>query len=154
MHIDRYRSRLFGVIGLLIFFALSGCSQGDSQTRFRVSGTITYDGQPVNFGEVLFTPNGAKGNSGAQGIATISNGRYDTSGSRAPGVAGGPMIVRVTASKDAQGTLLSEQEFELDLPSRTRPTTSSSKRAPSQPPLPRRSDRDAWVSGSLGRPGE
>jgi hypothetical protein len=112
MLFDRVRAQ----VPLLILIALAGCSQGDSQTRFRVSGAITYDGQPVEFGEVLFTPDGAKGNSGAQGIATISKGRYDTSGSRAPGVAGGPMIVRVTASKDAQGTLLSEQEFELDLP--------------------------------------
>lgn len=116
MLIARFRPLACFGIGLMLTALIAGCSQSDSQTRFRVSGTITYDGQPVDFGEVLFTPNGAKGNSGAQGIASISNGRYDTSGSRAPGVSGGPMIVRVTASKDAQGTLLTEQEFELDLP--------------------------------------
>jgi hypothetical protein len=94
----------------------AGCTGSDAPTRYRVSGEVKFDGQPVQYGEVLFTPDGAQGNSGAQGIAEIKNGRYDTQGSRAPGVAGGPMVVVVTALKDERGTLLVEREFKVDLP--------------------------------------
>jgi hypothetical protein len=95
--------------------AAVGCGGGDSQERHRVSGRITFAGQPVNFGEVLFTPDASKGNSGAQGIANIANGRYDTQGSRAPGAASGPVVVRVTALADANGKLLCEHEFPLEV---------------------------------------
>jgi uncharacterized lipoprotein YmbA len=95
---------------------LAGCSGGDAQTRYRVSGEVKFNGEPVQYGEVLFTPDGAQGNSGAQGIAEIKNGRYDTQGSRAPGVAGGPTVVVVTALQDDRGTLLIEHEFRIDLP--------------------------------------
>lgn len=104
----------WGVLALLSV-GFVGCGEKDTQERFRVSGKITYENQPVNFGEVLFTPDAAQGNSGAQGIATISNGRYDTTGSRAPGVAAGPVVVRVTASADANGKLLAEYEFKMDI---------------------------------------
>jgi len=100
----------------IVAAALAGCSQGDTQTRYRVSGEVKYGGQPVPYGEVLFTPDGELGNSGAQGIATIKDGKYDTRGSRAPGVSGGPMVARVTALEGPSGKLLSEQEFKVDLP--------------------------------------
>ena len=104
------------LFAIVVAGTLAGCSGDDSQTRYRVSGEVKFNGQPVQFGEVLFTPDGAKGNSGAQGIAEIKNGRYDTEGSRAPGVAGGPTVILVTALKDDQGTLLVEHEFKFDLP--------------------------------------
>jgi hypothetical protein len=107
--------------GLLVFIgifaaALAGCSQGDTQTRYRVSGEVKLGGQPVPYGEVLFTPDGAAGNSGAQGIATIKDGKYDTRGSRAPGVGGGAMVARITALSGEGGKLLSEQDVKVDLP--------------------------------------
>lgn len=40
--------------------------------------------EPVNFGEVLLTPDGSRGNARPQGLAMISEGRYDTQGSWAP----------------------------------------------------------------------
>jgi hypothetical protein len=104
---------------LLLFacLALLGCSTDEGQERFRVSGAVKFDGKPIPFGEVLFTPDGAKGNSGAQGIADIRHGAYDTQGSRAPGVSGGPTIIRVMAFDDAEGKkLLCEHEFSVDLP--------------------------------------
>lgn len=106
---------LMGAWMVATLVAASGCGGGDSQERHRVSGRITFAGQPVNFGEVLFTPDASKGNSGAQGIANIANGRYDTQGSRAPGVASGPVVVRVTALADANGKLLCEHEFPLEV---------------------------------------
>jgi hypothetical protein len=106
--------RYWLILGLLV--VLVGCSSEAGPTRYRVSGEVKFDGKPVPFGEVLFTPDSAKGNSGAQGIATILDGKYDTAGSRAPGVAGGPMVVRVTALSDSNGKLLCEYEFSVDLP--------------------------------------
>jgi hypothetical protein len=74
------------------------------------------NGEPVPYGEILFTPDGGKGNSGPQGIAMIQNGKYDTAGTRAPGVAGGPTVVLVTALADNKGKLICEYQFSLDLP--------------------------------------
>src|SRR5262249_10584463 len=101
--------RYWLIIGLLL--AIAGCTGEAGPARYRVSGEVKFDGKPVPSGEVLFTPDAAKGNSGAQGIASIQDGKYDTTGSRAPGVAGGPMIVRVTALGDSSGKLLCEYEF-------------------------------------------
>ena len=100
----------------VVTLALVGCSKVDTEPRFRVSGKVTFGGQPVPHGEVLFTPDGSKGNSGVQGIATIQNGMYDTTGSRAPGISGGPTVVRVTALSDARGKLIAEYEYSIDLP--------------------------------------
>jgi hypothetical protein len=74
------------------------------------------NGEPVPYGEILFTPDSGKGNSGPQGIATIQNGKYDTAGTRAPGVAGGPTVLLVTALADTKGKLICEHQFSLDLP--------------------------------------
>jgi len=104
------------VLLVLLAMILAGCSGERGPARHRVSGTVTFAGQSVPFGEVLFTPDSGKGNSGPQGIADIKDGKYDTAGSRAPGIGGGPMIVRVTALSNASGKLLCEYEFPLELP--------------------------------------
>src|SRR5437879_5613854 len=96
--------------------ALAGCSAEPGPTRYRVSGEVRVAGEPVPYGEILFTPDGGKGNSGPQGIAMIQNGKYDTAGTRAPGVAGGPTVVLVTALADNKGKLICEHQFSLDLP--------------------------------------
>src|SRR4051794_32953464 len=90
--------RLFAVSVLL-----AGCNGNSGPTRYRVSGEVKFAGQPVPYGEILFTPDSGKGNSGPQGIAIIQQGKYDTAGSRAPGVAGGPTVVTVTALADPNG---------------------------------------------------
>ena len=106
--------------GLLWLLALStvcvGCVGERGPTRYRVSGEVKFDGQAVPYGEILFTPDSSKGNSGPQGIATIQNGKYDTAGSRAPGVAGGPTVVQVMAFSDQSGKLLCDYQFGVDLP--------------------------------------
>lgn len=107
---------LRGLLSGSFLLIVVGCSSSDTAVRFRVSGEVKYDGKPVPHGEVLFTPDGSKKNEGVQGIATIKAGRFDTKGSRAPGVSGGPTVVRVTALSDASGKLLTEHEFTIDLP--------------------------------------
>jgi hypothetical protein len=115
-HTRRTRATLRYLVAALALGVLGGCGRESGQVRYRVSGRITFAGEPVPYGEVLFTPDASKGNSGPQGIAIIKNGRYDTAGSRAPGIAGGPTVVRVTALRDPSGKLLCEYLLELDLP--------------------------------------
>jgi len=81
-----------------------GCGRPDGPTLWRVSGTVSYGGKPVPSGEVMFTPDGAKRNKGRQGLASILQGRFDTRGSRAPGIEGGPMVIQVSGQLDAEGT--------------------------------------------------
>ena len=101
-----------GALGLL-----AGCGDSDGQKRHKVSGGVKFDGQPIGYGEVLITPDGAKKNSGAQGFAVIRDGKYDTSAAGGKGYGGGPAVVRVTGFDHEGGKLLCEQEFQVDLPS-------------------------------------
>lgn len=97
---------------LLLSIILTGCS-GEQDGRLRLTGAATYDNQPIAYGEILFTPDGASGNSGPQGIAPIRDGRYDTG---TMGFAGGPTIIRVTAFDREGGKLLAVVEIQADLP--------------------------------------
>lgn len=103
------------VLLALMLTALVGC--GDSGTsRLRLSGAAAYDGNPIVHGDVVLTPDGAKGNSGTQGIANIRDGRYDTAQPGGKGYAGGPTILRVTGFSGPGGKLLCEFEYPADLP--------------------------------------
>ena len=61
--------------------------------RYKVSGTVTYKGQPVVAGQVIFEPDPEKGNTGPQGYARIKDGEFQTVPKR--GSVGGPVIVRI-----------------------------------------------------------
>ena len=95
--------------------AVVGCSDGEVK-RHQVSGEAKFDGQPIPYGEVLFTPDGSKKNSGPQGIALIRDGKYDTAAEGGKGFAGGPTVVRVTGFTGPGGKLLCEVEIPTDLP--------------------------------------
>jgi len=107
--------RLWTVLSVLAAL-LTGCSGPSGPLRYRVSGPVTCGGRPVPHGEILFSPDGRRGNKGPQGIAIIKDGHYDTEGSRAPGASGGPTVVRVTALESPGGGLIAEHEFTIDLP--------------------------------------
>lgn len=75
----------------------SGCGRGGGgPTRYTVTGTVTFQGQPVPYGRIDFEPDTEQGNSGPFGTAEIRQGRYTTAGNR--GVVGGPHLVRITGS--------------------------------------------------------
>jgi hypothetical protein len=95
--------------------AAAGCAD-DGPKRYRLSGAVKLDGEPVPYGEVLFTPDGSKQNDGPQGIAYIRDGRYDTGTLDGKGVAGGPTVLRVTGFSGPGGKLLCEVELPADLP--------------------------------------
>jgi len=57
--------------------ALCGCGPGNGLTMGRVSGLVTYNGQPVELGEVLFVPDSEKGNNGVPSMSSIGkDGTY------------------------------------------------------------------------------
>jgi hypothetical protein len=68
--------------------SLAGCG---SATTATVSGSVTYDGQPVGDGYVTFTPSDGKGQDAG---APVANGRYSVTGLQP-----GPKVVKVIAVK-------------------------------------------------------
>jgi hypothetical protein len=103
------------VVGLLLLGLVVGCGDSDSK-RLRLSGSAKFDGQPIVYGDVVLTPDGAKKNSGPQGFAVIRDGRYDTSDGHGKGFAGGPTVIHVTGFSAEGGKLLCEYEYTANLP--------------------------------------
>src|SRR3954467_9274669 len=110
----RAKRRWLGAVVLAAVMAL-GCSESGPK-RHRVWGTVTYDGQPIPFGSVVFTPDGAQKNSGPQGIAEIHDGKYDTGATGGKGIGGGPTIIQVTGLSGPGGKPLCDHEQKADLP--------------------------------------
>ncbi len=121
---------LFSSSIALLFFVLviSGCgSETKGPKRYDVSGTVTFDGKPVPYGSITFTPDDSKGNGGSQGVATIRDGKYDTA-KEGKATIGGPHKVRITGtSKEAEHAseddtippLFSNYQTDIDLPETT-----------------------------------
>ncbi|MDZ7618429.1 MAG: hypothetical protein U1E05_15600 [Patescibacteria group bacterium] len=110
-----------GVLGCA--FTLSGCG-GRSGTQHDLSGTVTFGGQPLPAGQILLSPNTAKGNAGPATIVTIRDGKYDTREANR-GTVGGPHVATITGydgKSDPAGelpdgrTLFSDYRIEVDLP--------------------------------------
>lgn len=75
---DRQPARLAALALALSFLTCAACSKGDG--RVHIQGQVTWKGQPVPVGMVLFNPDVKAGNIGPQGMAPIKDGRYDTRG--------------------------------------------------------------------------
>ena len=61
---------------LLLIMTLAGCPSGGKFERIRVSGEVTFRGEPVVKGQIRFTPK--PGTSTPPVIEPISDGRYAT----------------------------------------------------------------------------
>jgi len=85
---------LSGVLFALLCGLVAGC--GDEKT-YRVSGKVTFKGQPIPAGMIYFTPDKAKGNAGSGGYAPIKDGSYDTDAPGGRGTVCGPTIIRIEA---------------------------------------------------------
>jgi hypothetical protein len=109
------RHHLGFLIVCLIAMTAIGCGPKDKRVRNRVTGAITYGGKPVMAGEIRFLPDDSRQNSGPQGLANIKDGRYDTKGSRAPGVDGGPMVIEVEGYLDQKQNQMVSYQFQAEL---------------------------------------
>lgn len=83
---------LTGIAPVLLGCLALGCG-GDG--TYRVSGKITFNGDPVPAGKIYFMPDGSKGNTGPTGFADIRDGYYDTSARGGRGYPGGPTVIAV-----------------------------------------------------------
>jgi hypothetical protein len=61
--------------GVLLFVALAGCG---GEKAYHVSGTVTFKGKPVPYGQIVFEPDPSAGNKGQPAYAKIKDGHYDT----------------------------------------------------------------------------
>jgi hypothetical protein len=73
----------------MISACLVGCGSGDS--RLPLTGTVTFNGQPLVFGEVVFRPE-----KGPEGSATIRDGKFDTALESGQGITRGQNRLLVT----------------------------------------------------------
>lgn len=107
-------------------FAVVGCGSDEGVARYRVTGDVTYAGQPVPRGFVTFSPDAESGNSGPGGGAPIYNGKFDTN--KGKGIVGGPHQVRIIGYDGVPTEMEGEEladgkplfppyETKLDLPS-------------------------------------
>jgi hypothetical protein len=70
-----------------------GCSRKNTG-RYDLSGAVSFKGQPVPTGSIIFAPDVSKGNSGPGSTAEIKDGVYRTLPGR--GTIGGPHIATIS----------------------------------------------------------
>jgi len=105
---------------------IAGCG-GDDGPKVHLNGIVTYDGQPIPRGQIMFAPDTSKGNSGPGSAAVIENGKYTTRDGLA--TVGGAHVVRIEGFDGVAdgenidgGLLFPTYTIEVDLP-----TTSGEK---------------------------
>ena len=76
---DRLRHLPFFMISLCVcsFFFLSGCSSKEKIPRATVSGTVSFEGEPIKEGSIIFVP--VVGVQGAPVQLEIRDGKYSSS---------------------------------------------------------------------------
>ncbi len=99
----------YGLLAWLIIAAFSGgCGPSyDGPRRFRVSGSVTFKGQPVPKGHIRFVPDTSRQNRGPGGGAQIADGRYKTMPGK--GVVGGPYMITISGTDGIPTTMHGEQ---------------------------------------------
>jgi hypothetical protein len=98
------RPPYFGTLLVAAGLACAGC--GSSEGGVQLSGAVTYQGQPVTAGEIVFTPKSGDQPSAA---GKIEEGRFQCQ------VPAGPNIVQITAYREVPG------KFDTSNPGETNP---------------------------------
>lgn len=119
MRTSAVNTRLFPAMGLttglVIWAAVCGCGRDDGPPRYHLSGNISYEGEPIAHGWIVFSPE-----SGPGATANIEDGKYATR--EAFGTVGGVHTVEVVAF-DAkafkQGKASFSCKFKKDIPKET-----------------------------------
>lgn len=100
---------------------LGGCSSGP--TMFPLSGTVTFEGNPIPAGMISLEPDPTRGGRGPATVVQIKDGQFATDSG--DGVLGGPYVARVRGydgKRDPKGELtygrelFSETAVPIDLP--------------------------------------
>jgi hypothetical protein len=126
--------------------ALLGC--GGKPERVHISGKVTFQGNPVQYGNIVFEPDQSKGNRGPQGYAKITRqGTFDTA-IAGTGPCPGPQVVTIEAYPDLESPtskksrVVLQYRMHMDLPAEatTRdfevPASAARKEAVSELPPP------------------
>ncbi|MDY0168322.1 MAG: hypothetical protein RBS80_17365 [Thermoguttaceae bacterium] len=94
----------FAAHGLVLAVAAmtAGCGQNAGERRYDLSGRVTYRGQPVPGGRILFSPDASQGADGPATVADIAGGRYQTRPGR--GAVAGPYIVTIHGTDETMAT--------------------------------------------------
>ena len=91
-------------LGLILFVSCLGCSDTNDTGRTALSGKVTFDGKPVPYGLIYFTPDTTRGNQGPQGHAEIIDGQYRTDdGDAGVGTVTGPLVVQISGFSEGRG---------------------------------------------------
>ncbi|MEX2168310.1 MAG: hypothetical protein WD851_03295 [Pirellulales bacterium] len=117
------RRALLGLAAISLL--ATGCGP-QGVDRYDLTGTVTFRGQPVPKGYLIFQPDTAKGNRGPGSNAGLFDGRYETMARQ--GHIGGPHIVSIVGTDgipfDQGGGVMNpmgkplfpEYEVEVELP--------------------------------------
>lgn len=114
-----------GLVVIVVLLVLPlGCG-GNEVKRHNLSGKVTYRGEPVHNGMILFEPDGTKGNRGPQGYSSIVDGLYST-GDTGKGAMVGPIKVTIFGFKEgssseegARAALFPEYETAVEITPKT-----------------------------------
>jgi hypothetical protein len=93
-------------VGILLAWC-AGCGE-QGPPRYKLSGTVTFEGEPVPRGSVILEPDPAEGNKGPSVTAEIRDGKYSVPGDR--GTVGGPHLVRIVGT-DGIPTSIGDMEI-------------------------------------------
>lgn len=78
----------------VLLVSIGGCKEADGVRRYRRSGSVTFHGQLVEKGEIVFIPDRSRGGSGPGSTVTFERGTFKTRDGQ--GVVSGPHIVQIT----------------------------------------------------------
>lgn len=76
MHSPLFRLHVW--LAPLAVFLLVGCGPPAGPKTYRLTGTVTYKGEPVPVGNVSLSPDSAQGNQGPGATTGIQNGKFET----------------------------------------------------------------------------
>jgi len=100
---------------LILCVGLMSCVGCGDDGKYKVSGSVTFNGNPIPKGEIRFTPN--KGNKGPPVLVFIKEGKYETPKDK--GLVGGSYQLRVSGfeaaveSKDPSAPDAGKQLFKI-----------------------------------------
>lgn len=117
---DAYATVLIALVAAVLLGTQGGCGSKGPRL-YPLSGDVTYGGEPVPAGTILFEPDTSKGNDGPGSFVEFTGGHYETRPGK--GTVGGPHVAHVTGydgkpvGEAALGMpLFTEYEIPVELP--------------------------------------